>query len=261
MVKATFKFRGRDKQLFKVCTEALGGKNEKRAVIYANELAEVRKVLRFLKYAEIAIERVIIRLETIKELHAIVVDLKPALSVLRAVTVELNELMPNVASELESVGESIQETLAVTTLDSPQPISPVNLKTLGGEKILGEASEFLEQKLAKQLPEPPKQLVIPEKIEASDGKEMVALTAACSQEAQGSAESSARIFYKNVELRELSLKVNQPSSLEDILLDYAKEREGRIDINKCALELNRSIQEIERALENLNAQGRIRVSS
>ncbi|MEA2090077.1 MAG: hypothetical protein U9O89_04890 [Thermoproteota archaeon] len=243
-----------------MCTRALSEKNEKRAIIYANELAEVRKVLQFLKYAQIAIEQVILRLETIKELHAIAMDMKPVLNALRDVTGQLDELMPDVASELENVSESIQETLVMTTFDSPQSIVPVNMKTPSGEKILNEVSEFLEQKLAKQLPEPPKQLVIPEKIETAEHKkEMVALTTACSQEARRAAEASATISYKNMELQELSLEMDHPSSLEDILLDYVKERKGRIDIAECALELNSSTKEIKRALENLNAQGRIRI--
>jgi division protein CdvB (Snf7/Vps24/ESCRT-III family) len=262
LVNATFTFRGRDKQLFQVCSKALKEKNEKRAVIYANELAEVRKVTNFLKYAQIAVERVILRLETVKELHAIAMDMKPMLNALRDITAQLNDLMPDVSSELENVSESIEETLVMTTLDTPQPIAQVDLQTPAGEKILGEASDFLEQKLAKQLPEPPKQLLVPEKNKPVESrKELVALTAACSQEAQRSVESSAVISCKNMDLRELSLKVDQPSSVEEILLDYIKARKGRINVSECALELNSSVKEIKRALENLSAKGRIKIKS
>lgn len=243
-----------------MCRRAVSEKNEKRAIVYANELAEVRKIHQFLRFAQIALERVILRLETIKELHSIVMDMKPVLNALKDVTARLDELMPGMGYKLENVSQTIQETLVMTTLDAPESTIPVNLKTPSGEKILEEVSEFMEQKLARQLPEPPKQVVIPEKTEtAEEKKEMVALTAACSQEAVRPEEASTTISYKNMKLQELSFEMDQPSSLENILLDYLKEREGRIDINKCALELNSSTKEIEKALENLNVKGRIKI--
>jgi division protein CdvB (Snf7/Vps24/ESCRT-III family) len=50
---------------------------------------------------ELAIERVILRLETIKELSDIVIDLKPALKILQSVSQQLFEVLPDVSSELE----------------------------------------------------------------------------------------------------------------------------------------------------------------
>ena len=54
---------------------ALKKNNKERAAMCANEIAEVRKLIKFLYSVQLAIERVILRLETIKELSDIVVDL------------------------------------------------------------------------------------------------------------------------------------------------------------------------------------------
>ena len=69
----------------------------------ANEIAEVRKLIKFLYSVQLAIERVVLRLETIKELSDIVVDLKPALKLLQNVSSDLFQVLPDVSSELNNV--------------------------------------------------------------------------------------------------------------------------------------------------------------
>jgi len=244
----------------------LKNKNKERAAICANEIAEVRKITKFLYHVELAIERVILRLETIKELSDIVFDLKPALKLLQGVSQELFEFLPDVSSELSKVNEEISETLYSTRITADESIIPVNRKTPGGEEILKEVSSFLEQKVAEKLPEPPVTLKTPE-AEQTTLKEMVALAANCSQAIgretiEGSdGDSSQTLFsYKKSEIQEISLKVEKPS-LEDVLLDYVKKSNGEIDIARCSIDLKTSYDEVERTLRNLGAQGKIKIES
>jgi len=151
--QASFRLKERDRILFQTCTHALNNKNKERAAICANELAEVRKLIKFLYHVELAIERVILRLETIKELSDIVVDLKPALKLLQSVSQQLFEVLPDVSSELSKVNEAISETLYATKITADESIIPVNRKTPEGEEIIKEVSGFLERKLAEELPE------------------------------------------------------------------------------------------------------------
>ena len=51
---------------------ALKKNNKDKAAMCATELAEVRKIVKFLYNVQLAIERVVMRLETIKELGDIV---------------------------------------------------------------------------------------------------------------------------------------------------------------------------------------------
>ena len=82
---------------------ALKKNNREKAAMCATELAEVRKLVKFLYNVQLAIERVILRLETIKELGDIVSDLKPALRLLQNVSQELFQVLPDVSSELNNV--------------------------------------------------------------------------------------------------------------------------------------------------------------
>ena len=134
---------------------ALKKNKKERAAMCANEIAEVRKLIKFLYSVQLAIERVVLRLETIKELSDIVVDLKPALKLLQNVSSDLFQVLPDVSSELNNVNEAIRETLCVTKISADESIIPVGKKTAGGEEVLKEVSSFLEQKLSETLPEPP----------------------------------------------------------------------------------------------------------
>ena len=249
--------------LFQTCVHALKKQNKGRATILANEIAENKKLTKFLYHVELAIERVILRLETIRELSDIVIDLKPALRMLQNVSKELFEVLPDVSSELGKVNDVISETLYSTRITTDESLIPVNRTTPGGEEILKEVSSFVEQRVAEKLPEPPATL---ETQRETPVRQMVALTATCSQTiGQETSEtetiSSQNLFsFKETEVQEVSLKVEKPS-LEDVLFEYVKKSKGEVDLTQCSLQLNASYEEIEKALHDLGAKGRIIVES
>ncbi|HSQ49280.1 MAG TPA: hypothetical protein VLL96_06340, partial [Candidatus Deferrimicrobiaceae bacterium] len=140
---------------------------------------------------------------------------------------------------------------------------PVGKKTEAGEEILKEVSCFMEQKLSETLPEPPVISPTPVK-EKTPIREMVALTASSSQvfgkkvcEESGFDPEKTLITYRKSEIKEISLKVQKPT--EDVLLEYVRRMNGEIDMGRCSSELNISNEEIERALEHLGNQGKIKI--
>ena len=261
--QASFRLKERDRILFETCMGALKKNNKEKAAMCATEIAEVRKLVKFLYNVQLAIERVVMRLETIKELGDIVSDLKPALKLLQGVSQELFQVLPDVSSELNNVNSTIQETLHATKLTADENLVPVGKKTEAGEEILKEVSCFMEQKLSDTLPEPPIFLATPLK-EKTPIREMVALTASSSQvfgkkvsEESGFDPEKTLITYRKSEIKEISLKVQKPT--EEVLLEYVRRMNGEIDMGRCSSELNISNEEIERALENLGNQGKIKI--
>jgi hypothetical protein len=241
--------------------------NKDKAAMCANEIAEVRKLLKFLYSVQLAIERVVLRLETLKELSDIVVDLKPALKLLQNVSSDLFQVLPDVSSELNTVNETIRETLCATKITADESLIPVGKKTAAGEEVLDEVSNFLEQKLFDSLPEPPEAIAAEEK--AAPIRELVALSASSSQvvgrkttEETGmdfKTEASKALFsYKKSEIKEISLKIERPS-VEDRLLEYVRKSNGEIDLSRCSDDLKTSNEEIEKALESLGTQGKIKI--
>jgi hypothetical protein len=241
---------------------ALKKNNKEKAAMCATEIAEVRKLVKFLYNVQLAIERVVMRLETIKELGDIVADLKPALRLLQGVSQELFQVLPDVSSELNTVNQTIQDTLHATKLTADENVIPVGKKTEAGEEILKEVSGFIEQKLVETLPEPPAAAPVKKKTPI---KELVALTASSSQvfskktmEESGFDPEKTMFSYKKSEIKEFSLKVDTPA-LEDVLLEYVRKTNGEIDLSRCSSELKTSHEEIERALDNLGNKGKIRI--
>jgi division protein CdvB (Snf7/Vps24/ESCRT-III family)/predicted CopG family antitoxin len=262
--QATFRLKERDKILFQSCINALNSNNKERAAICANEMSEVRKLITFLYNVELAVERVILRLETIKELNDIVFDLKPALKLLQGVSQELFTVLPDVSSELCKVNEAISDTLQSTKITTDESVIPVNKKTPEGEQIIKEVAGFLEQRLSEKLPEPPAAPQTPT-VEKATVKEVVALSASCSQaidkdnvEEPYQEPSQTFFSYKKAEIQEISLMVEK-QSLEDVLLEYVKKSNGEIDIQHCSADLKTSNEEIENALKSLGAKGRIKI--
>ena len=261
---AAHRLKNRHDFLFQTCVSALRNKNRERAAICANEISEVRKLLQFLHSVELAIERVVLRLETVKELSEIVVDLKPALRLLQSVSQELISVLPDVSSELCKVNDTISETLYSTKITADESVIPVNWKTPGGQEILKEVSCYLEKKLAEDLPEPPAAQKIADATKTTI-KEMVAIASGVTETAgrkaveESGRDSSQTLFsYKKAEIKEISLKVEN-SQLEDILLDYVKKTNGQIDLARCSVDLETSNEEIEKALHNLGSKGKIKI--
>jgi len=260
---ATVRLRERDRSLFNACVTQVRLKRPERAVICANELSEVRKVLKMVMQCHLALERIILRLETIKEVSEIMADLKPALKSLHSLTRTMVNIMPDVAQELQKVNDSISETLAMTKMNSSDAIAPLTAKTEAGEEILKEVSGVLEKQLSEQLPAPPVSAA-PRTVAApqeSIKKQMIALSATCSEvtepfEERAHGETQSYVKYKDVKLRGVSFTIERQKPLEDAILQYAKER-GEIDLEQCASELSVPHEDIEKALESLGKKQKI----
>ena len=257
------KLTRRDKILFKTCAMALQSDNQERAAIFATELAEIRKLVKVIYHTQRRVERIIIRLETLKEFSAAFSDLNPVLTNLTSITKSLGSFMPQMAFEMERVNESIVEVMTLSKIDSSKLEVPTDIKTPGGEEVLAEVAEFLEEKITEQLPAPPISAPVIEapqpKQRVAKKRQMVALTASCSEISQPSRPSQTFAAFKETEVKRVALTVNE--DLEQSVLDYAKRKAGDLDIGECATDLRVACGEIEKALESLGVKGKIKIAS
>ena len=149
---AILKMQRHDKELFEKCVEAQVAEDTAKATIYANECAEIRKMAKIILLSQLAIEKVMLRLETIQEFGNVFTELAPVSGVVKALKGKLAGVLPQVSYELDSIGELLNgmmvESGRVTNIDLP-------VETEGEEskKILGEASLIAEQKLKEKFPE------------------------------------------------------------------------------------------------------------
>ena len=207
-------------------------------------------------------ERIIIRLETLKEFNSAFSDLKPVLKNLQSVTKGLSLFMPQMAVEMERVNESIFEVMTMSKIDSSKLEVPTDIKTPGGEEVLAEVADFLQDQIIEKLPEPPIAAPIIDTPQSQQRvikkRKMVALTASGS-EISDPRRPQKVVSYKGTEVKRIAWTVNE--DLEESVLEYAKRREGRLDITKCATDLQVACVEIEKALETLGVKGKIKIAS
>ena len=246
----------RDKALFNECESMIRKGNKTRAMVYACELAELRKLIKTVKNAQLAIERVILRLEMLREVEAVTRDLRSVLDITQKVAVELSEVMPEAALQLSEMNDIVSEVLSETVLSSNPPITTVALETEEVKAILNDAVKVAEERLMSTIPEPPE---TPEPKPAPiKGAEPIAVSA--TYEEKAAEEQNGNHTFRDV-LKD-SFKPDYSSPLiEKWVLGYAKKNMGEIDVNKCASELNILSKDVLKALESLHLKGKIKIQT
>lgn len=144
----------RDKYLFSKVVEAYSKHQMQRARVLASELAELRKMANYMMNAELALEKVVLRLKTVSQLGNVVSTLSPAVQVLQNVRAGLSGLLPGAEKELNQVsailGELIVEAGGVTGIAPSFEVASDD-----AQKILEEAALIAEQKMKERFPELP----------------------------------------------------------------------------------------------------------
>ncbi|MDG6913313.1 MAG: hypothetical protein JRN35_09580 [Nitrososphaerota archaeon] len=151
------KLRERDNSIFTKVVSSLQKHDTQHASVFANELAEIRKMNKMVTQAKLALEQIVLRLNTITELGDIVVTLTPAMSVIRNVKQGLVGVLPEAENEIGEISGLLSSIL-------------VDAGTVGGyslnfeaanedaEKILAEASAVAETRMREKFPDIPSSL-------------------------------------------------------------------------------------------------------
>lgn len=144
----------RDKTLFQKVVDAYSRHDIRRASVYANELAEIRKMANFMMSAELALERVALRLRTVTEVGNVAAVLAPVSRVLQSVRVSIAGVFPNAERELGEITTLLDEIM----IEAGQVtgIGPdFEVASEEAQKILSEAAVVAEQKMKEKFPELP----------------------------------------------------------------------------------------------------------
>lgn len=148
------KLRERDRRLFEKVVEAHIARDKAKASMYAAEVAEIRKIAKTVMTAKLALERVTLRLETIREMGDILVALGPVMGVIKELREHLMGVMPETALELREV-DDLLESIIVDAGEFMGVESDVLVASEDAKKILQEAAAVAEQRMKEQFPELP----------------------------------------------------------------------------------------------------------
>jgi len=144
----------RDRALFAKVVDAYSKHDIQRANVFANELAELRKMASFMMNSKLALERVILRLRTVSELGNVAVTLAPAAKVLQSVRTGVVGILPNAEQELGDIGTMLNEIIIEAGIS--EGVTPdFEVASEDAVKILNEAAMVAEQRVKEKFPELP----------------------------------------------------------------------------------------------------------
>ena len=152
--QATERFGQRDKTIFARIVDAYTKHDSSRANVFANELAEIRKMEKLIINARLALEQIVLRLRTVSELGDVVSTLGPAVGVLRSVRAGLVSVFPEAENELGEIGNMLSGIMMEAGSGSGMTLNFDSVNEDAG-KILNEAATDAEQRINDKFPELP----------------------------------------------------------------------------------------------------------
>jgi division protein CdvB (Snf7/Vps24/ESCRT-III family) len=155
--QASERFSQKDRSLFAKLVDAYAKHDTARANIYANELAEVRKMAKLVMNARLALDQVMLRIQTCTELGDVVSNLGPAIGVLRSLGSCMGGVLPEAESELGEIGNMLSGLMFEAGLNSGMTMNFDSVNE-DAAKILTEAATVAEQKVSANFPELPPNL-------------------------------------------------------------------------------------------------------
>ena len=236
------KVEQRRKQLYDTTVKAMVAKDRSKAVVYANEWAELRKVGKVVYASELALTQVILRLESIVDVGDVMSHLSMAFKVLRRVNKTVQGLVPSLDQASTDITNTLTETMA--EMSNMSPNFSLNVSTESGEELVEQARQFAElraEEMKQSLGAPSIDLKHP----LETPRERVALL-----EGGGDDED-------DIPLGEIYPE-QKPEELEERVLQYAVIHDGNVDITDAAMALKMPSDDVEGAMLHLLNQGKMK---
>jgi len=144
----------RDKALFAKVVDAYQKHDTPHANIYANELAELRRMQKMVMNAKLALDQISMRVEAVTELGDIAYTLLPAINVMRDVMHGMAGVNPQIAREMGDISNLLSGI--VMDAGSVGGLS-LNFQSANEDsaKIMEEAQMVAEKRMKDTFPELP----------------------------------------------------------------------------------------------------------
>jgi division protein CdvB (Snf7/Vps24/ESCRT-III family) len=149
--EATRRLKDRDKELFDKVVRSHMESDLAKAAIYAEEISDIRKMLKIIYTASLAIEKVILKLETVQELQGLSLVLLPVIRILGGLKEQIRGIAPEVAVALDSITSSVNSIAVETGVLNERAVVPAVVDEQA-KKIMEEAQRAAENKLKEALP-------------------------------------------------------------------------------------------------------------
>lgn len=152
--EAIRRLKERDKELFEKVVRAQLEGDDAKAKIYAQEIADIRKIIKIIYTAFLAIEKVRLKLDTVQELQGVSLVLYPVAKILGDLKDQIKGIAPEVAIALDSIISSVNGIAVETGAISDRGVVSAAIDEQA-RQILEEAQKMAEIKVRELLPDLP----------------------------------------------------------------------------------------------------------
>jgi division protein CdvB (Snf7/Vps24/ESCRT-III family) len=150
------KVKRRDDEYFGKCLGARLRNDYSHAILYASECLEMRKLYKIVFQCELALEQMIIRLETLEIFSEIsYIMIFPVTSVMKRVKDEIIDFMPTISYDMEIVMGKLNDVVSNMTIDQITDIN-IEFSSEGSFDIFNEAKIYAEKEVESKFPVIPK---------------------------------------------------------------------------------------------------------
>ena len=215
------KIQQKDRDLFQRCVGAEMSKDMAHARLYANECAEVRKIAQVVLSSELALEKVILRLDTILEFGELMTDMRPIVGVVQETKGRISGIVPHVASELDQINSMLSD-LSIETGPVIEGSTQTETTSEDARRVLEESSAIAAERVAETFPKLPELVVQHRKSEEQP-----------------------------------LLAAGPEPDVEGRLYNFIKDHQGNLHISEAAFALGASPTRIKEAVDRLASEGKI----
>lgn len=155
------KLKEKEREYFQEVVESQLNRDEKRAKIYAREVADVRKILKQLYQVQYMLQHVALKLETFLIFHSAGAEMKPVLTIMNQAISLLRQTAPaDLWIEIMSAMKELEASMDTSVVD----MSMTTDVALDSEarKVYNEAKIIAEQKIKERYAELPSLVGEPE---------------------------------------------------------------------------------------------------
>lgn len=154
--KIVFRLNRRHEECFDKCVHAKNKNDSDRASIYAEECDQVKKIVKVVVYCKLALEQVILRLETVWIFSDLATSMSIPINLLRDVKNRLSCILPSFSSHMGKIASELEEMVEMTGQIASAPSETSNL-TEEASAILEQASLVVEARSQEVLPDVPEE--------------------------------------------------------------------------------------------------------
>ncbi|MEM1619795.1 MAG: hypothetical protein QXU97_00815 [Fervidicoccaceae archaeon] len=227
----------------------------------AEEIYEIRRFLKAVRFTSISLERAAMRLQTVRDIKDFRSVLGPIAVLLANVKDEISPIFPSIAQALDEINKSIYELMAHTSAGMRGLPSGFLKSDEDVDKILSEAWAAANESVERNVPEPSKLLGLDQKpIKKDEKSSRAALEVSLTSSPKPPALSGEKLETGVEAARSLSASANASAgNLEEVLLNEIKTCGGKLNLDECSRKYGVPKEKLLEALSSLERKGKIKI--